>query len=105
MLYQALKYTWKINYTLGGGEIHGEQIEISLNFVHPCIGKLWLVVEAPVDFIPNGLRTNQLICSVSYPVLYLHDGSTWKAKTWSVHSSVFVDNENLIKWNLKNVCT
>jgi len=57
LLYQA-QYTWKINYTLGGGEIHGKQIEISLNFVHPCIGKLWLVVEAPVDVIPNGLRTN-----------------------------------------------
>ena len=56
--YQAQKYTWKINYTLGGGEIHGKQIEVSLNFVHPCIGKLWLVVEALVDFISNGLRTN-----------------------------------------------
>ena len=58
LLYQAQKYTWKINYTLGGGEIHGKQIEISLNFVHPCIGKLLLVVEALVDFIPNGLRTD-----------------------------------------------
>ena len=58
LLYQAQKHTWKINYTLRGGEIRGEQIEISLNFVHPCIGKLWLVVEAPADFIPNGLRTN-----------------------------------------------
>jgi len=37
---QAQKYTWKTNYTLGGEEIHGEQIEPSLNFVHPCIGKL-----------------------------------------------------------------
>jgi len=26
-------------------------------FVQPCIGKLWLVVEAPVDYISNGLRT------------------------------------------------
>jgi len=23
---QAQKYTWKIKYTLGGGEIHGEQV-------------------------------------------------------------------------------
>ena len=35
-----------------------EQNEPSFNFVHPCISKLWLAVEAPVDFIPNGLRTN-----------------------------------------------
>ena len=66
---------------------------------------LALVVEVPVDFILNGLRTNQLICLVSYPVLYLHDGSALKAATWSVYSSVFVDYENVIKWNLKNVCT
>jgi len=47
-----------INYTLGDGEIHGKQNEPSFNFVQPCIGKLWMVVEAPVDFIPNGLHTN-----------------------------------------------
>ena len=41
LFYQAQKYTWKINYTLGGGETHGEQVEPSFNFVHPCIGKLW----------------------------------------------------------------
>ena len=58
LLYLAQKCTWKINYTLGGGEIHDKQIEISLNLVHPCIGKLWLVVEALVDFIPDGSRTN-----------------------------------------------
>ena len=40
-------------YTLGGWEIHGEQNEQSFNFVHPCTGKLWLVVESPVDFIPQ----------------------------------------------------
>ena len=45
-------------YTLRGGEIHGEQVESSFNFVHPCIGKLWSVVEVPVDFIANGLHTN-----------------------------------------------
>ena len=39
------------------------------NFVHLCIGKLWLVVQAPVDFILNGLCTNQLICLISYLVL------------------------------------
>ena len=27
LFYQAQKYTWKINYTLGGREIHGKQIE------------------------------------------------------------------------------
>jgi len=27
-LYRVQKYTWKINYTLGGGEIHGEKIEL-----------------------------------------------------------------------------
>jgi len=64
-----------------------------------------LVVEALVDFIPNGLRINWLICSVSYSVLYLRDGSTQKAVTWSAHSYVFVDKENVIKWNLKNVWT
>ena len=32
---------------------------------------------------------------VSYPVVYLRDGSAWKAETWSVHLSVFLDNENL----------
>ena len=45
-------------YTLGSGEIHGKQIDPSFNFAHPCIGKLWLVVEASLDFIPNGLNTN-----------------------------------------------
>ena len=35
-----------------------EQVELSFNFVHPCIGKLWLVVKALVDFISNGLCTN-----------------------------------------------
>jgi len=38
LFYQAQKYTEKINHTLGGGEIHGKQIEPSFNFVHPCIG-------------------------------------------------------------------
>ena len=57
LLYQAQKYTWKINYILEGGEINGKQIELSFNFAHPCIGKLWLVVEALVDFILNGLCT------------------------------------------------
>ena len=36
---------WKIDYTLGGGKMHGEQIEISLNFVHPCIGKLCVQIS------------------------------------------------------------
>ena len=40
LLYRTHKYTWKINYTLGGGEIHGKHVEPSFNFVHPCIGKL-----------------------------------------------------------------
>ena len=26
------------DYTLGGGEIHGKQVKLSFNFVHPCIG-------------------------------------------------------------------
>ena len=58
LLYQAQKYKQKINYTLRGGEIYGKQIEPSFNFVHPFIGKLLLVVEAPVDFILNGLHAN-----------------------------------------------
>ena len=52
LLYKAQKYTWKINYTVGGGEIRGKQVEPSFNFVHSCIDKLWLVVEAPVDLLP-----------------------------------------------------
>ena len=31
LLYQAQKYTRKINYTLEDGEIHGKQIEPSCN--------------------------------------------------------------------------
>ena len=58
LLYQAQKYPLKINYTFRDGEIHGEQIEPSFNFVHPCFGKSWFVVEASVDFIPNGLSIN-----------------------------------------------
>jgi len=38
--YQALKYAWKINYTLGNGKIHGKQNKPSFNFVQPFIGKL-----------------------------------------------------------------
>ena len=41
---------------------------------------------------PNGL---QFICFISYPLLYLHDGLTWKAATWPAHSSVSVDSKNL----------
>ena len=52
LLYQAQKYKWKITYNLTGGEIHGKQIEPSFSFVHPYIGKLWLVVEALVDLFP-----------------------------------------------------
>ena len=55
LLYQAQKYAWKINYILSG-EIYSEYIELNFSFVHPCIGKLRLVVEAPVDFIPNGMH-------------------------------------------------
>jgi len=44
LLYQTQNYAWKINYTLGGGEIHGKKVELNFNFVHPCISKLWLVV-------------------------------------------------------------
>ena len=64
-------------------EVYCEQNEPSFNFVYPCIGKLWLVVEALVDFKPNALCTN---CLISYPVLYLHDGLTWKVVTWPTHS-------------------
>ena len=44
-------YTYQKVYALGGEEIYGEQNESSFNFIHPCIGKLRVVVQPPVDFI------------------------------------------------------
>jgi len=46
---QAHKYTWKINNTLRGGEIHGPQNEPSFSFIHLCIDK---------DFISYDLLAN-----------------------------------------------
>jgi len=37
------------------------------NFVHHCISKLWLFVQAPVDFFLNSLHTKLFICLTCYP--------------------------------------